>query len=181
MIKSIDENINTISGKLFGGHEKTAKRILLTTVLTCFFCYFYEMIYGYGGPDSICEGVYFYRTADYSTAITRWVIRFLNGFVGKNLIFPFIIVVLYCLMIGAASFVLCREFSVESGVSQVLLTAALISFPVVLTHFAYPYIALTYSLSFLMVVLGVFFARNGRIWGMIAAVLCFVIMLGSYQ
>ena len=104
-----------------------------------------------------------------------------KGFVGKNLVFPFIIVVMYCLMIGVASFVLCSEFSVESGVSQVLLTAALISFPIVLTHFAYPYIALTYSLSFLMVVLGVVFARNGKLWGLVAAVLCFVIMLGSYQ
>lgn len=57
MIKGIDESLNSFSNKILAGREKSAKRILITTILTCFFCYFYEMIYGYGGPDSLCEGV----------------------------------------------------------------------------------------------------------------------------
>ena len=40
--------------------NKDASRIALFSLITCVFCYFYEMIEGYGCPDAVAEGVYYY-------------------------------------------------------------------------------------------------------------------------
>ena len=129
--KTPDEFIGSGFKKYFAGYEKDAKRILIVTVITCFFCYFYEMITGYGCPDTLSEGVFYYRNADFATSLARWFVKYLNLLVGRNVVIPVIIIPLYCLGVGYSVFLICKMFNIRSALSQVLLTAVSVSFPVV--------------------------------------------------
>ena len=153
----------------------------ITAALCCFFCYFYLMIDGYGGPDSTSEGVHFYRNADWAAQCGRWMIRYLNELFGKNAILPCIVVVGYCAMTAISVAFLCEMLPIGEKAGQVMVTAALVCFPVVTDQFAYLYMALSYSFSFLAVTAGYMLLRRRRPVGFAGGILCFLLMLGSYQ
>ena len=151
------------------------------TFITCMLCYFRHMIYGLGCPDSLAEGVYYYRNANYSTSQARWMLRYINEFFGKNVVIPPVTVFLYCLMIGTSAFIICRITKVRNRLYQVILTAMMVSFPVILHHFAFMYMALAYSFSFLCVTIGTAFIRMKKIPGVLFGIVCYLMMMGSYQ
>ena len=161
--------------------DNGGRPISVTAALTCFFCYFYLAIYGHGGPDSVAEGVHFYRNADWATECARWMIRYLDIFFGKNVIIPFIVVTVYCAMIAVSCVLLVDMLKLKSTVYRVLLSAVFISFPVITDQFAYLYMALSYSFSFLIVVLGIWLIRDLKPLKIAFSVPCFLLMLGSYQ
>ena len=176
-----NELVKLLINKLVGDHKSETVAALITTAATCIICYFYLMLYGLGCPDTLCEGLRYYRNADYSTSQARWMIRFLDILAGKNVIIPALTVSLYCLMIGIASIIICRMMKIEKTLYVVLLTATMVSFPVISHQFAYLYMALAYSFAFLMVIIGVALVRTRKLWGIAIATLCFLMMMGSYQ
>jgi len=169
------------SNKLFGEKKKSPMVIFVTTLVNAFVCYFYHMIYGLGCPDTLSEGVYYYRTADYATSQARWMIRYINEIFGKNVVITSLIVLIYCLMIGISVYIICRITDITAPWSQILICTMMVSFPVVLHHFAYFYMALAYSFSFLMVTVGTALIRTRKIPWIICGILCYLMMLGSYQ
>ena len=173
--------LSDIGNKFFGKKEFTPSYILVTTLITTFLCYFYEMIWGLGCADTMCEGMFYYTNSDYSTSQARWMIRYLNEIFGKNTIFPAITILSYCFMIGISTYIICRMIRISNPLSQILITAMMISFPVVTHHFAFLYMALAFSFSFLMVVVGICFIRTRKVYGMLLGLLCFILMMGSYQ
>ncbi len=185
MAKSFDpspENVfSKIKVKYFGYKEDSPLAILITTLFTAFSCYFYHMVNGLGCPDTLTEGVYVYRNADFATSLARWMIRYLNELFGKNIVIPPVIILLYCLMIGASAYIICRMTGLTDRFSQVILTAMMVSFPVVLHQIAYMYIALCYSFSFLAVTFGILLIRTRKIGGILGGTFCFLLMMGSYQ
>ena len=94
--------------------NKDASRIALFSLITCVFCYFYEMIEGYGCPDAVAEGVYYYVGQKNAYSLARWLIPFLNKVLGSNVVIPFIIILVYCVLIAVAIYLLCREFQIKS-------------------------------------------------------------------
>ena len=158
-----------------------ARAILITSALSCFFCYFYLCIYGHAGPDSVAEGVHYYRNADWATSCARWMIRYLNIFCGKNVIIPFIVVIAYCLMIAVSCIFLADILKLKKVYHHVLMAAALISFPVIADQFGYLYMALSYSFSFFCVVLGVWLIRSLKPVLIAFSVPVFLMMIGSFQ
>lgn len=178
--KKPDEVLENLRSKLIG-EDKIFGSVMITTLIFSFLCYFYEMITGLGCPDTLCEGVHFYRNSDYSTSQARWMLRFINEIGGKNVIIPIITILGYCFMIGIATYIIIRMIHLKSRISAVFLTALMVSFPIILHHFAFLYMALAYSFSFLAVVLGIYFIRKRKIYGYIIGTLCFLMMLGAYQ
>ena len=179
--KKPNEVLAALGDKLLGKDKGLFNSVMITTAIFSVLCYFYEMIYGLGCPDTLCEGVHFYRNSDYSTSQARWMLRFINEFGGKNVIIPVVTVLGYCFMIGIATYIICRMVKIGKKIPAVFLTAVMVSFPVILHHFAFLYMALAYSFSFLAVVLGIFFIRQRKTYGYILGTVCFLLMLGSYQ
>ena len=180
-IQSPEVMLKNIRNKHFGEKEKSPLAIFITTIACTFLCYFYHMVYGLGCPDSLTEGLYYYRNADYSTTQARWMLRYINELFGKNVVINSLTVLFYCLMIGISAYIICRIIKRTKPVPQVLLTAMMVSFPVILHHFAFFYMALAYSFSFLAVTVGTAFIRTRKIPGIIAGVICYLMMMGSYQ
>ena len=176
-----DEFLGSWIKKYFKGYEKDALRILVTSAVTCLLCYFYHMIYAYGCPDALSEGVYYYRNTEWAAKLARWMVKYINLVIGRNVVIPVIIFPVYCLLIGYACFLLCRMFNIRQVLSQVLLTAVMVSFPVVLHHFCYPYIAVSYAFAFLMAVVGTKLIWEHKIAGFILGIIAFLMMLGTYQ
>ena len=145
--KKPDEVLENLRSKLIG-EDKIFGSVMITTLIFSFLCYFYEMITGLGCPDTLCEGVHFYRNSDYSTSQARWMLRFINEIGGKNVIIPIITILGYCFMIGIATYIIIRMIHLKSRISAVFLTALMVSFPIILHHFAFLYMALAYSFSF---------------------------------
>ena len=185
MAKNFDpspENLfSKIRVKYFGYREDSPKAVLITTLFTAFLCYFRHMIDGLGCPDTLTEGIYFYRDADYTTSLARWMIRYINEIFGKSIVMPPVIVLLYCLMIGISAYIICRMTGLTDTFSQVILTSMMVSFPVILHQFAYFCAALCYSFSFLAVTFGILLIRTRKAGGIITGTLCFLLMMGSYQ
>ena len=105
--------------------DKSFLYVLITSIATCFICYFYEMIHGLGCPDTLAEGIRTYRNADFSTSQARWMLRFINEFFGKNVIIPTVTVVSYCLMIGISAFIICKMMKINKASYIVLITATM--------------------------------------------------------
>ena len=185
MAKSFDQTpeyvFSKIKLKYFGTKEDSPLPILITTLFTTFFCYFYHMVNGLGCPDTLTEGVYVYRNADFATSLARWMIRYLNELFGKNIVIPAVIILLYCLMIGVSAYIICRMTGITDTLSQIILTSMMVSFPVILHQIAYMYIALCYSFSFLAVTFGILLIRTRKISGILGGTFCFLLMMGSYQ
>ena len=179
--KKPDEVFNDLFNKLFGEDKGLIKVTMITTLVCSILCYFYEIIYGLGCPDTLSEGVRFYRNADYSTSQARWMLRFINEFAGKNVIIPLVTVLGYTSLIGISAFIIFRMIHLKSKYSAAFVTAMMVSFPIILHHFAYLYMALAYAFSFFMTVLGIMFIRKRKVIGYILGALCFLLMLGSYQ
>ena len=180
-LKSPEEFLKYLKEVFIGGHEKETLAGIITVIITSVVCYFYEMLYGLGCPDTLCEGLRYYRNADYATSQARWMIRYINTFAGKSIVIPALTVSLYCLMIGICALIICRMMKIEKVLYVVLLTAVMVGFPVVSHHFSYLYMALAYSFAFLMTVVGVALLRARKIYTFILSVLCFLMMMGSYQ
>ncbi len=180
-ILSPETLLKNLHTDFFGEKRFSPVVILITTLVNAFVCYFYHMIYGLGCPDTLTEGAYYYRNADYSTTQARWMLRYINEIFGKNVVIPSLIVLFYCLMIGISAIIICRIINLTRPLPQILLTTMMVSFPVILHHFAFFYMALAYSVSFLAVTAGCAFVRTRKIPGFIAGTLCFLVMLGSYQ
>ena len=87
--KTPSDNLNELWKNTFGVNKNVNIAVFVTTICTMLLCYFYEMIYGLGCPDTLCEGVHYYRNANFSTSQARWNLRFLNIFGGNNVIIPF--------------------------------------------------------------------------------------------
>ena len=167
--------------KYFGNKEDSPKASLITTIVCTFLCYFYHMVNGLGCPDTLTEGIYTYKSYDYTTSLARWMIRYLNELFGKNIVVPALIVFFYSLMIGASAYIICRMTKITEPFYQIMLTAMMVSFPVILHQFAYMCAALAYSFSFLSVVIGTLFIRTRKIPGIVFGTLFYLMMLGSYQ
>ena len=178
---SPEKLFGVLKSKFFGYKEDSPKTILLTTIACTFMCYFYHMVNGLGCPDTLTEGIFTYKSYDYTTSLARWMIRYLNEFFGKNTVIPSLIVFFYCLMIGTSAYILCRMTKITEPFLQIILTSMMVSFPVILHQFAYMCAALAYSFSFLCVVMGTLFIRSRRIPGLIAGTFMYLLMLGSYQ
>ncbi len=176
--ESVCGNLKT---RFFGSKDDSPKAILITTIVCTFLCYFYHMVNGLGCPDTLTEGIYTYKSYDYTTSLARWMIRYLNELFGKNIVVPALIVLFYCLMIGISVYIICRMTGLTEPFYQIMLTAMMVSFPVILHQFAYMCAALAYSFSFLAVVTGTLLIRTRKIPGIIAGTLFYLMMLGSYQ
>lgn len=179
--KSPDEALGDFLKESMGEYKKLTITGIITTIVMTFVCYFYEMIYGLGCPDLLCEGLRYYRNADYATSQARWMIRYLNTIAGKNVVIPALTVTLYCAMIGLSALLICHMMKIDKPLYVCLLTAAMVSFPVISHQFAYLYMALAYSFSFLAVTIGIMLARKRKVLPFIISVLFFLMMMGSYQ
>ncbi len=179
--KSPDELIKKFFGPFWMNNEKTCKRILLVSMLTCLFNYFYLIVNGYGGPDAICEGVWYYIGGENAVRQARWFLPMISSFFGKNIVIPLVIVVFYCLAIAVSAFIVFKLLEIKNTGFQILTVSAMVSFPVITRQFAYLYTALAYAVSFLMVVLAAWLLRKRRIVCFLLGIGCLLLMLGSYQ
>ena len=178
---SPDEFFNRFWGPFWKNNDKTCKRILLVSMLTCLFNYFYLIVNGYGGPDAICEGVHYYIGENTAVKSARWFIPWITSFFGKNVVIPLVIVVFYCLAIAISAFIIFKLLDIKNSGFQILTVSAMVCFPVVTRQFAYLYTALAYAISFLMVVLAALLLRRRKLIPFLLGTCCLLLMLGSYQ
>lgn len=179
--KTPDEFIKNIYDKIDRDKRKTIALTAVTAVLTCFFNYFYLMVNGYGGPDTICEGIYTYIAKDNAICSARWFTVVINFLFGKNLIFPFTIVIITSLLFAFSAFILFDLLNIKSRICQVLMVCAMVSFPVVTKMYAYLYICICYGFCFLAVTLAAFWFRKRKLWAYVLGVIFLIGMFGTYQ
>lgn len=176
-----DEFITNLSIPFWKNNGDTIKRIGIVAFLTCLFNYFYFIVNGYGGPDAVCEGVWYYIGENTAVKSARWCIPYINSFFGKNVVIPLVIILAYVFFVSIAAFVIFKLLHIESPGFQVLSVATMVCFPIVTRQFAYLYTALAYAISFLMVVFAAWLIRKRKIISFLGATFCLLIMFGSYQ
>ncbi|MDY6104798.1 MAG: glucosyltransferase domain-containing protein [Acetatifactor sp.] len=179
--KTPDEVLKELYAKVPTEKVRRFKIVVFVALITAVVDYFYLMLSGYAGPDAICEGVYSYGGANNEMRSLRWFIPYLNSYIGKNMVIPCIIVLLYSLMIAVSVFLISEMTCIENTMANVLMTAAMVCFPVVTRQYAYLFMALSYSLSFLMVVFAGYLLRKRKIWSIVLGIIALIIMFGCYQ
>ena len=178
---SPDKLMKEIFEPFWINNEKTCKRILWVSMLTCLFNYFYLIINGYAGPDAICEGVWYYVGGENAVRHARWFLPMITSLFGKNFVIPLVIVVFYCLAIAVSAFIIFKLLEIKNAGFQILSVSAMVSFPVISRQFGYLYTALVYAISFLMVILAAWLLRKRRIVCFLLGTGCLFLMFGSYQ
>lgn len=164
--------------------EKKKKQwlmILVTAIVVSLADYLLLMINGYGGPDTVAEGCFFYYGDVNAFSLYRWAIPYINYGIMRKLVAAHMIVILYALIIAVAVCLLCSMFSFEKKTDVILLTAAMVSFPVVTRQYAYIYMALAYAVAFLMVVLAAYLFRKRKWWSIAVGIFALIVMMGCYQ
>lgn len=181
-IVSPDEVFKGLAKKLFPTeYRKDTIAVAVSALIAFLLCYSYKMITGLSGPDAIIEGTYMYVGGDNALACGRWFIYFVNVYFARSIIQAPIIVFMYCFTIMLSCIMLGRLFNIRKVGYLVLMTAAMISFHVVSRQFSYLYMAWFYAFSFFMCVSAVCLIRKRKIWSVILATACLLLMVGSYQ
>lgn len=164
--------------------EKYRKMVLISlvsSVVTAFLSYFLLMVNGYAGPDSIVEGVNLYGNFDWAISLGRWFLAYTERYAVNSAVIPFLIVIMYAILVGISAIALFRMMKIESTVCHILIPALFVSFPIVSMQFTYLYMAAYYAYAFFCAVIGIRLIRKRKIWAYLLSVVCFVTMMGSYQ
>lgn len=177
---SIEKRIRAMICRLSYEERKRIKWIIASVFITGIFSYFLLMVYGYTCPDGIIEGLYYYTNADWALANGRWAIRYLNYFIGHNVVIPFIVVILYCLLVALSMIFITEIFRINKIVHLILASSIMIASPCVITILPFTYMALSYALAFLGSVLYCYLGKKGGIYN-IGAIIFLLITMGSYQ
>ena len=181
LVKKPDEIMTGIYARISGDKMRRLKWIVMIAVITTIMDYFYLMINGYCGPDAIIEGSHLYFSPIIQIRSMRWFIPYLNGMVGKNAVIPYVIVLLYGVLIALSVFLLSEMIELTELLPNILITSAMVSFPVVTRQYAFLYMALSYALSFFMVTFAAYLFRKRRVWSILLGTVALIIMFGSYQ
>lgn len=179
--KTPDELLRNIFEPFWKENNDVCKRVLWVSMLTCIFNYFYLIVNGYGGPDAICEGVWYFIGENTAYRNARWCVPLITSFFGKNVVIPLVIVVFYCLAIAASAFLIFKLLEITNIGFQIFIVSSMVSFPVITRQFAYLYMALAYAVSFFMVVLAAWFLRRKTILSFVCGTICLLIMMGAFQ
>ena len=100
----------------------------------------------------------------------RWGLVLVQALI-PNFTMPWLHGVVSLLLLAAASCLIVRMFAFKSPLAQILLPALILVFPSQIGNFSFMFVASSYALAFLLVVLAVLAARDLRGW---RAWLCFV-------
>ena len=177
---SVENCFENMISKLSCEKKKRIKYILASALITGVFSYFLFMVFGYTCPDGIVEGLHYYTNADWALANGRWITRYINYFIGHNIVIPFVVVILYCLLIGLSVLFISEIFNINKIVHLVLASSIMIASPCIITQLTYTYMALSYALAFFCSVLYCYFVRKGgicNVWGIVFL----LVAMGSYQ
>ena len=100
----------------------------------------------------------------------RWGLVLVQALI-PNFTMPWLPGVVSLLLLAAAACLIVRMFAFKSPLAQILLPALILVFPSQIGNFSFMFVASSYALAFLLVVLAVLAARDLRGW---RAWLCFV-------
>lgn len=177
-----EKALGALFEKLFPGeYKKELKVAMVTSIASAFLCYFMLMVTGYAGPDAIGEGINMYQGFGWAVSIGRWFLAYTETRLVGSAVIPFLIVIMYSVLIGLSSISVFRLFKIEGTFVQILLTALFVSFPVVTMQFGFLYMAVYYAFSFFCATFGVLLIRKRKVWTCVLAAVLFTCMLGSYQ
>lgn len=177
-----DNVLKRLFAYLIPENKKVEFRIsMISAITTAFFSYFMLMVTGYAGPDAIIEGVHQYTGFGWALALGRWFLAYVQRHVVGNAVIPFLIVIMYAVLVGLSAIALFRMFNITNKAAYVLIPALFVSFPIVLQQFGFLYMAAFYSYSFFATVMSILCIRQRKIWGYVIGIICLLTMLGSYQ
>lgn len=157
------------------------KCVVFITFLTGILSYYLFAIDGYGHPDSLCEGLYYYTGADWATMCGRWAVRYLNFLSGHNVVIPGLILFLYLVCVSIAVLLLSYFLNIKKVSSLIMVSAMMTASPVIVCQLTFSYLAVAYAVSFLATVLYCVLVRQKSALLNIVGVIFLVLSMGLYQ
>lgn len=124
------------------------------------------------------DGLFAFDDASYAME-GRWFLKAAN-WLGSFFRLPWLDGIASVLWLALAAVVIVELFHISKTVGVVLVSAVMMTFPVVASHFSYIYCAPAYLLAMLLAVLAVYFTNRYR-YGFIAGAVLLCFSLGIYQ
>ena len=170
--------------KIFGflGTSKSSFLIIgVSSFVTAVISYYIFIIDNYGCADAIFEGLYYYHNADWALQSGRWAVRYLNLLIGQNIVMPLNIVLVICICVSVAVCILKVKWNIKNQFFIVLIAGTMIVSPSIINQLEYAYMAISFSMSFLLSV--VFYALGDldKIVCNLIAAIALAISMGLYQ
>lgn len=109
----------------------------------------------------------------------RWFLGIACG-ISSYYSIPWLIGVLAMLYLAVTAVFFCKTLEIKNPLSQVLVSAALVTFPTLASNFAYVFTMDGYMLALLFAVLSVYFVDKGKL-GFLAGGVFLAFSLGTYQ
>ena len=120
----------------------------------------------------------FYKGATVTSG--RWGLE-LSKLLLPNWSMPWIYGLLTLLLISTSVCIMLRVMGIHSRLSQVLLAAAVVSFPSLTGTYCFMFTSAAYGLAFILAVLCVWFYQRGGVWNAALAALSLVLCQSIYQ
>lgn len=126
------------------------------------------------------DSIYNFTGVGATYGLGRWFLS-QAGLISSNFDLPWINGALSLFYISIVMILLVELFQIRKKALIGLCAAVFVSFPTVVSSFAYMYTADAYMLAFLLVVLAVFLTCRIKKWGMFLGMLCLGFGMGIYQ
>lgn len=152
------------------------RRPFLAAMVTGFAAHMYMFANKLVNHDDI-EAL-FYKGATVTSG--RWGLE-LSRLIFPDWSMPWIYGLLTLLFIAVSVCIILRVLNISSPVLQIILAAAVVSFPSLTGTFCFMFTSAAYGLAFFLSVLCVWFYRKGGLLNAFAAALTLVLCLGIYQ
>lgn len=181
LLEKITVEWNRNIQKKLSEDRKRIQCVLAVTFLTGMFSYYRFIVFGYSGPDGLCEGLYYYTNADWHMACGRWAVRYLNLLIGHNVVMPLLIVALYCLCIAISVLLVASMLNIDRHGYLILISAVMTASPSIIAQYMVPHVTLTFAFAFLFSTLYCWCVRQSNLWINIIGTLCMTVSFGLYQ
>lgn len=152
-----------------------------TALIGIFLCHALFLINGYTSPDGLNEGLFFYWNQRWALSLGRWMMEYLSESV-YNVVMPPVYLAFNGLCAAGVMLLLADLWKMHSKVFVVLGTLSLVVAPSVIWQNLVIHVAYSYGFAMLLAVLAVYlvFSKKGAL-SFVAAVVCLVLSMGTYQ
>lgn len=144
-------------------------------------CHALFLTNGYTSPDGLNEGLFFYWNQRWALSLGRWMMEYLSESV-YNVVMPPVYLAFNGLCAAGVMLLLADLWKMHSKVFVVLGTLSLVVAPSVIWQNLVIHVAYSYGFAMLLAVLAVYlvFSKKGAL-SFVAAVVCLVLSMGTYQ
>lgn len=183
MLEERYETGKAVFDRLSEEEWKKLRWALISALAAAVLAYHYLIIFGYGNPDALAEGLLVYTGYDWALACGRWALRYMSRWLSGNVVIPGLWIPLYALCSAVSAWLICRLWDIKSPSAVCLVSVLLAVNPTVIEQSLLQYMFMAWGFSNLFSVMSVYMVCRDEnpYWKLLLCPVLIALAFGLYQ